>query len=94
VTDYYGNTRWDVLDILPKKPYSRILEVGGGDFNTALRIKGSNDAAAWGVDLRQTASTLDHFVQGSSSRTTSLNISPTPKLFSRFSPKNWRPTAS
>jgi SAM-dependent methyltransferase len=62
---YFTNARHDVVEMLPQRRFRRVLEIGGGDFPTLLSVTQTNDAEAWGVDVRATTATLDHFVQGS-----------------------------
>lgn len=48
---YYSGVREDVLALLDSDPGSRILEIGGGDFETLLSLAGTN-RELWGVDIR------------------------------------------
>lgn len=63
--DYFANARHDVLAMIPRRPRTRILEVGGGDFPTLRQAAAESGAEAWGVDVRDTATPLDRFLRGS-----------------------------
>jgi SAM-dependent methyltransferase len=50
--DYYAGIRWDVLRMVEDLNFSRILEIGGGDFKTLKNITEKCSAEGWGVDQR------------------------------------------
>lgn len=62
---YYANARLDVVALIPDRSFSRILEVGGGDFPTLRKLGEDHQAAIWGVDVRRPELALDNFVEGS-----------------------------
>jgi SAM-dependent methyltransferase len=62
---YYDNARLDVVALIPKQRFSRILEVGGGDFPTLHKLGDDFDADIWGVDVRHPKTPLKTFVAGS-----------------------------
>lgn len=62
---YYDNARLDVVSLIPPGRYSRILEVGGGDFPTLRKLGNDYKAQIWGVDVRPPGVALANFVEGS-----------------------------
>jgi 2-polyprenyl-3-methyl-5-hydroxy-6-metoxy-1,4-benzoquinol methylase len=62
---YFNNVRMDIIRLLPKIKYSRILEIGGGDFPTLLSLAKEHKAEAYGVDVYQPTSTGFQFIKGS-----------------------------
>ncbi|WEK44383.1 MAG: methyltransferase domain-containing protein [Candidatus Sphingomonas colombiensis] len=62
---YYTNARLDVVALIPDRNFSRILEVGGGDFPTLHKLGEDRQAEIWGVDVRRPEPTFDNFVEGS-----------------------------
>jgi len=62
---YYANARLDVVALVPKRSFSRILEVGGGDFPTLRKLGEDHQAEIWGVDVRRPETAFDNFVEGS-----------------------------
>lgn len=64
-TSYYNNARLDVIEFLPKKNFQKILEIGGGEFETLNIISRQNNAEAWGVDLNQNQNKKIKFIKGS-----------------------------
>ena len=50
--DYYSGIRWDVLSMVDKLNFDKILEVGGGDFKSLKMISERCHAEGWGVDQR------------------------------------------
>lgn len=65
VGDYYSNPRNDVLTLLQHKKADRILEIGGGDFPTLVETRSRVGGEVWGVDIRASATPLDHMIVGS-----------------------------
>lgn len=62
---YYENMRQDILDLVPRRLYESILEIGGGEFPT-LRSLGKQFAAElWGADLYRPIDPGFKFVHGS-----------------------------
>ena len=63
---YYDNLRHDVLGLVPDGSYQAILEIGGGEFGTLLKLAEKYDSETWGVDLfRNKGAPLDNFIEGS-----------------------------
>jgi SAM-dependent methyltransferase len=62
---YYDNVRSDVLGILPAAAFPRILEVGGGNFPTLLKLKEMHGAEAWGIDIHHNDNPGIRFIHGS-----------------------------
>jgi SAM-dependent methyltransferase len=66
--NYYSNTRWDVLNLLPKQRFNNALEIGGGEFPTLLELskKSTPDyVEIWGVDIFRPGSEEIKFILGS-----------------------------
>jgi 2-polyprenyl-3-methyl-5-hydroxy-6-metoxy-1,4-benzoquinol methylase len=63
--NYYNNIREDVLKIIPAKNYQRLLEIGGGEFETLTKLADQYNAEAWGVDVYPCANKKINFVSGS-----------------------------
>lgn len=62
---YYENMRQDVLRIVPKASYERILEIGGGEFPTLRALGGNGNPELWGVDVYLPQKQDFRFVHGS-----------------------------
>lgn len=62
---YYENVRQDVLEILPKSKYDRILEIGGGEFPTLRALGADGGSELWGADVYVPQKKGFHFVHGS-----------------------------
>jgi SAM-dependent methyltransferase len=62
---YYRNVRNDVLGLIPKTPYRKILEVGGGEFPTLFELNKSQNAELWGVDIFPCRKKGLKFIKGS-----------------------------
>jgi 2-polyprenyl-3-methyl-5-hydroxy-6-metoxy-1,4-benzoquinol methylase len=48
--NYYRNIRFDVIKLVSGFRYKSILEVGGGEFPTLLKLTEDNVAEGWGID--------------------------------------------
>ena len=62
---YYRHVRSDVLDLIPKASFERILEVGGGEFPTLFEMNKSQNAELWGVDIFPCKKKGLKFIKGS-----------------------------
>lgn len=62
--NYYDNVRTDVINLLPKKSYKRILEIGGGTFSSLLKLKQIYGSECWGVDIHDTKASGLKFING------------------------------
>lgn len=62
---YYSNVRLDVLDLVPKKEYRRVMEVGGGEFSTLLAFNQDRSIERWGVDVYPCSNSSLTFIHGS-----------------------------
>ena len=63
--NYYSNTRFDILSLVPNREYQKILEVGGGDFSTLLELNKKYPAQLWGVDIHKCNNKKIKFIRGS-----------------------------
>lgn len=45
--------RSDVIEMIPQGQFSRILEIGGGEFPTLLTLRDKYNAEIWGVDIHK-----------------------------------------
>lgn len=62
---YYENMRQDVLDLVPRRSYQSILEIGGGEFPTLRSLGKQFGAELWGADLYLPKNKDFKFVHGS-----------------------------
>lgn len=62
---YYENVRKDVLDLVKKRSYKKILEVGGGEFPTLFSLGAAYGAEIWGVDIYDCRKEGLKFIKGS-----------------------------
>jgi SAM-dependent methyltransferase len=52
--EYFSGVRLDSISLLPKINFTKVLEIGGGDFDTLTYVKRAfNVEEAWGIDVRQ-----------------------------------------
>jgi SAM-dependent methyltransferase len=65
INNYYDNKRLDVLQIIPAGNYKKILEIGGGHFETLSLLAEQNNAEAWGVDIYPCTNKKIKFINGS-----------------------------
>jgi SAM-dependent methyltransferase len=62
---YFTNIRGDMLALVPRRRYARILEVGGGEFPTLRHLAAEHGAEAVGVDVYRPTTDGIRFIQGS-----------------------------
>ena len=63
---YYDNMRNDVLRLIPDGNHQAIIEIGGGEFRTLLKLAEKYDSETWGVDIfRNKGASIDRFIEGS-----------------------------
>jgi len=63
---YFSGVRLDAVSLLPKRSFTKILEIGGGNFDTSTYIKEVYGATElWGVDIRRISNTDINLITGS-----------------------------
>ena len=64
--EYFSGVRLDSISLLPKIHFTKVLEIGGGDFETLTYVKRAFSVEeAWGIDVRQIDNKNINLVVGS-----------------------------